>query len=105
MKVLCDECKKDFWPQEKERYLGAMITEKYIVCPHCGKKHIITLNNGLTRKLERNIKSLKLPLSSKTLTGVFRISLNIALKDNINFHKQAMNILMKGEYSWRYQTK
>lgn len=105
MKVLCNECKKDFEPNEKEKYLGAMITEKYIVCPHCGKKTIITLNNSLTRKLERSINILKTALSGKGLRHAGRTAIIKHLDNNINIHKKAMSLLMKEEYSWRYQTK
>lgn len=105
MKITCDECNKDFAPMEKERYLGAMITEKYIICPHCGKKHILTLNNSLTRKLEKSIISLKAALSHKGVRYLVRMALSKALNNDINLHKKAMSLLMKGEYSWRYQTK
>lgn len=105
MRVTCDNCQKDFEPKEKERYLGAMITEKYITCPHCSKKYIITLNNSLTRQLERSITSIKKALSVKGLRYSGRTALSKALDNNINIHKKAMNLLMKGEYSWRYQVK
>ena len=105
MKVVCDECKKEFQPQEKEIYLGAMITEKYIVCPHCGKKHIVTINNSLTRKLEKEIINIKDMLKSNRLKIDVREIFEIQLRNAIEFHKQAMKSLMKGEYSWRYQTK
>lgn len=105
MKVLCDECKKEFELEHKTKYLGAMITETYFKCPHCGEKYIFRLDNNITRKLERKIKSLKISLSSNKLTYGLRKTLNKALDDNIEFHKQAMKSLMKGEYSWRYQTK
>lgn len=105
MKVLCDECKKEFELEHKTEYLGAMITETYFKCPHCGEKYIFRLDNNLTRKLERNIKSLKAALLSNKLTYGLRKTLNKALDDNINVHKQAMKMLMKGEYLWRYQAK
>ncbi|OOM72908.1 hypothetical protein CLPUN_46110 [Clostridium puniceum] len=105
MKVLCDECKKEFELEHKTEYLGAMITETYIECPHCKEKYIVRLDNNLTRKLERKIKSLKIALSSNKLTYGIRNTLDKALDDNINLHKKAMSLLMKGEYSWRYQAK
>jgi predicted RNA-binding Zn-ribbon protein involved in translation (DUF1610 family) len=105
MRVVCDECKKEFEVEHKTEYLGAMITETYFKCSHCGEKYIVRLDNNLTRKLQKNIRSLKNALASKSLKGVFRTALNKALDDNINVHKQAMSLLMKGEYSWRYQIK
>lgn len=105
MNVTCDKCQKDFEPKENERYLGAMITEKYIVCPHCGKKHIITLNNSLTRKLEKEIINIKDILKSNKLKNDIRAIFENQLKNTFEFHRQAMSSLMKREYSWRYQTK
>jgi DNA-directed RNA polymerase subunit RPC12/RpoP len=105
MKVRCAECNKEFEYEHKTKYLGAMITETYVECPHCKEKYIVRLDNNLTRKLERKIRGLKTSLSSNKLTYGLRKTLDKALDDNIEFHKQAMSSLMKGEYSWRYQTK
>lgn len=105
MKVLCDECQKAFEPKEKTKYLGAMITETHIECPNCRKKHIVTLNNSLTRKLEKEIINIKDMLKSNKLKDDIRAIFEEQLRNTIEFHKQAMSSLMKGEYSWRYQTK
>lgn len=105
MKVLCDECQKAFEPKEQTRYLGAMITESYIECPHCREKHIVTLNNSLTRKLEKEIINIKDMLKSNKLKDDIRAIFEDQLKNTIEFHKNAMSSLMKGEYSGRYQTK
>lgn len=105
MEVICEECSKEFELEHKTEYLGAMITETYFKCPHCKTKYIVRLDNNLTRKLERNIKSLKLALSSNKLTYGIRSTLDKALDENIELHKKAMQLLMKGEYSWRYQAK
>lgn len=105
MKVTCDNCQEDFEPKEKERYLGAMITEKYIICSHCGKKHIITLNNSLTRRLEKEIINIKGILKSSKLKNDIRVIFENQLTNSIEFHKQSMSSLMKWEYSWRYQVK
>lgn len=59
MKALCDECKKEFEIEHKTEHLGAMITETYFKCSHCGEKYIVRLDNNLTRKLERRIKNLR----------------------------------------------
>ncbi|MZK53666.1 hypothetical protein [Clostridium beijerinckii] len=105
MKVMCDECYQEFEIEHKTEYLGAMITETYFKCSHCGEKYIVRLDNNLTRRLQNNIKALKVALLSNKLTYGLRKTLDKALDDNINVHKQAMKMLMKGEYSWRYQTK
>lgn len=105
MKILCDECKKEFKPKEQTRYLGAMITETYIECLHCGKKHIVTLNNSLTRKLEKEIINIKDMLKSNKLNNDIREIFENQLTSTIDFHKKAMSSLMKGEYSWRYHAK
>ena len=106
MKVKCENtnCNHEFEPQVKEQYLGAMISETYFECPKCGAKYIICLDNSKTRKLKNNIEKIKASLNS-TLPKNFRNALNVALKDNINIHKQVMSKLMKGEYEWRYQIK
>lgn len=105
MNLVCEKCNQEFEPDVKEGYLGAMITESFFKCPHCGEKYIFRLDNNLTRKLQKNILNLKKALSSKKLTYGLRKTLNKSLDDNINLHKKAMSLLMKGEYSWRYQTK
>ena len=105
MRILCDECQEAFEPKEQTRYLGAMITEKYIVWPQRSKKHIVTLNNSLTRKLEKEIINIKDMLKSNKLKDDIRAIFEDQLRNTIEFHKHAMSSLMKGEYSWRYQTK
>lgn len=103
MKGTCDECKNEFEIEIETKYLGAMITETCFVCPHCSEKYIIKLDNSLTRKLQKNIIKLKKALQSNTLTNDVRETLNKVLDNNINFHRKAMSLLMKGEYSWRYK--
>ncbi|WP_315076215.1 hypothetical protein [uncultured Clostridium sp.] len=106
MNVKCENinCKHEFEPQMKEQYLGAMISETYFECPKCGAKYIICLDNPKTRKLKNNIEKIRVALNSN-LPRKFKNVLNVALKDNINVHKQAMSKLMKGEYEWRCQVK
>ena len=81
MRVLCDECQEAFEPKEQTRYLGAMITEKYIVCPHCGKKHIVRRN-------------LNLNADEETIVDGLAIGLHQVIRDNpeilINSLKQAL---------------
>lgn len=62
MKVICDNCKREFETSRdmlKERYLGAMITEIYYICPKCEKKYLVCLQNIKTRELKRRIDKLK----------------------------------------------
>lgn len=97
VKVTCENpnCNKEFEPKIKEKYLGAMISETYIRCPHCNTKYLIKLDNNLTRKLQRNIETIKEILNGD-LTIAMKWAFNVALNDNINVHKQAMNKLMGG---------
>ncbi|MDU5720786.1 MAG: hypothetical protein E6Z74_09835 [Clostridium perfringens] len=98
LKVICDNpnCKHEFEPQIKEKYLGAMISETYLECPHCGTKYLIKLDNTFTRKLQRNIENIKEILKGE-LPAVMEKAFNVALKHNVSFHKQAMSILMRGK--------
>ena len=98
VKVICDKknCKHEFEPQIKEKYLGAMISETYIKCPHCETKYLIKLDNTLTRRLQKNIEGIKQVLN-RNLSQEMNKALNIALEDNINIHKQAMSKLMNSK--------
>lgn len=97
MKVICENtnCNHEFEPKIKEKYLGAMISETYIRFPHCNTKYLIKLDNRLTRKLQRNIETIKEALNGN-LTIAMKRALNVALTENINVHKSAMNKLMGG---------
>lgn len=97
VKVTCDNpnCKHEFEPKVKEKYLGAMISETYLECPHCGTKYLIKLDNTMTRRLQKNIAGIKKALTGE-LPAVMNKALNFALEQNISFHKQAMSILMRG---------
>lgn len=64
MKVICDNCKREFEMSQdklKEKYLGAMYTEVYYECPKCNKKHLVCVMNTKCRRLKRRIeiKSLR----------------------------------------------
>ncbi|MCW7999889.1 hypothetical protein WBZ18_03415 [Clostridium botulinum] len=64
MKVICDNCKREFNMAQdklKEKYLGAMYTEVYYECPKCNKKHLVCVMNTKCRRLKRKIeiKSLR----------------------------------------------
>ena len=81
VKVICDNpnCKHEFEPQIKEKYLCAMISETYIKCPHCETKYLIKLDNTLTRRLQKNIEGIKQVLN-RNLSQEMNKALNIALK-------------------------
>ena len=89
-------CKHEVEPQIKEKYLGAMISETYIKCPHCETKYLIKLDNTLTRRLQKNIEGIKEVLNGN-LSPEMNKALNIALENNINIHKQAMSKLMNSK--------
>ncbi|MDM8310825.1 hypothetical protein HF846_04085 [Clostridium cadaveris] len=58
MIVICESCRKQFeMTQEmlKEKYLGAMYTESYYICPCCGKKYIVAIMNSKCRKLRKEL--------------------------------------------------
>lgn len=64
MKVICDNCKREFEMSQdklKETYLGAMYTEVFYTCPNCNKKHLLCVMNTKCRRLKRRIeiKSLR----------------------------------------------
>lgn len=57
MIVICESCKKQFEMTQdmlKEKYLGAMYTESYYICPCCGKKYIVAIKNAKCRKLRES---------------------------------------------------
>ena len=58
MVLTCDKCRKSFNLTNKsikDSYLGAMYTEKYFNCSHCGEKYIVQIDNKRTRDLKRMI--------------------------------------------------
>ncbi|NFQ84173.1 hypothetical protein FDG04_02345 [Clostridium sporogenes] len=60
MKVICDNCKREFEMSQdklKEKYLGAMYTEVYYNCPICGQKHLICIMNSKCRTLKRKMEA------------------------------------------------
>lgn len=54
MKVICEECKKDFQATNDMiniNYLGSMKTEVTYNCPNCGQKFIVGVMSTKARKL------------------------------------------------------
>ncbi|OSA69889.1 hypothetical protein [Clostridium botulinum] len=59
MKAICANCKREFEMSQdklKEKYLGAMYTELYYICPICGQKHLVCVMNAKCRHLKRKIE-------------------------------------------------
>ena len=53
---VCDECLETFYfthKDIKEEYLGAMLTEVYFKCPHCGRKYVILIGDKQSRDYAR----------------------------------------------------
>lgn len=105
MIVMCGECKKEFETNHKTKYLCAMITETYFKCTHCGEKYIVTLDNCKTRKLKKHINSIKEALQNNLIKKAARPGMISKFNNLVEKHKSEMKRIMKGEYSWRYQTK
>ncbi|WP_143314213.1 hypothetical protein [Clostridium sp. HBUAS56017] len=62
MIIKCDKCKKTFdFNNEsiKEKYLGAMITEWYFICPHCGHKYLVSLFDTKSRVMLRQVEEFR----------------------------------------------
>lgn len=62
MKVICEECKKDFQATNdmiKVNYLGSMKTEVTYNCPNCGQKFIVGVMSTKARKLKRAMEKLR----------------------------------------------
>lgn len=60
MQVLCDECKRPFEMKQdmlQEKYLGAMYTEIFYICPICGKKHLVGIMNAKCRILKGTMEA------------------------------------------------
>ena len=54
---VCDECLETFYfthKDIKEEYLGAMLTEVYFKCPHCGRKYVILIEDKQSRDYARS---------------------------------------------------
>lgn len=54
--TVCDECLETFYfthKDIKEEYLGAMLTEVYFKCPHCGRKYVILIEDKQSRDYAR----------------------------------------------------
>ena len=72
MKVICEECKKDFQATNdmiKVNYLGSMKTEVTYNCPNCGQKFIVGVMSAKARKLKRAMEKLRVVIDGKLRRG------------------------------------
>lgn len=96
MKVVCEHCKESFELTQddlKEKYLGAMISEVYFICPHCNKKFIVCLKNPKTREFQRKIDELKKIIAEKQRLKYKWIPESLEIEKVVNELKQEMNRL------------
>ncbi|MBU3195656.1 hypothetical protein KPL26_03130 [Clostridium algidicarnis] len=84
MKVICDNCKRDFETSRnmlQEKYLGAMYTKIFYECPHCNQKHLVCVMNAKCRALKRKMeikilrkyqdtKDVDIVVSDKEIDGI-----------------------------------
>lgn len=94
MKVICDNCKREFEMSQdklKEKYLGAMYTEVYYECPHCNKKHFVCIMNAKCRHLKRKME-IRVLRKFKDTNDVDQV---VADKDIDNIQKEFKNEMDK----------
>ena len=68
MKVICEECKKNFQATNdmlQVNYLGSMKTEIAYNCPNCGKKFIVGVMSTKARTLKRKMEELRTIIDKK----------------------------------------
>lgn len=87
MKVICDNCKREFETSRdmlQEKYLGAMYTEVFYTCPHCNKKHLVCIMNAKCRHLKRKME-IRILRKFKDTNNVDKV---VADKDIDNIQKE-----------------
>ena len=71
MKVICDDCKKDFVVKKKfikSEKLFDTVERTYFCCPKCRKKYVISYVDKEIKENIKRIKNLKGELLRKELT-------------------------------------
>lgn len=71
MKVICDDCKKEFVVKKKiikSEKLFDTVERKYFCCPKCRKKYVISYVDKEIKENIKRIKNLKGELLRKELT-------------------------------------
>ena len=100
MKVICEECKKDFQTTNdmiKVNYLGSMKTEVTYNCPNCGKKFIIGVMSTKARKLKRAMEKLRIVIDGKLRRGYKECNEQKVIKDLGNQLLAEMNKYSRGD--------
>ncbi|NBI08271.1 transglycosylase [Senegalia massiliensis] len=54
----CNDCKKQFQVESKEKQLEDNIIKHYFKCPHCKKEYIVYYSDHLIRKKQDKMKEL-----------------------------------------------
>ena len=84
MKVICEECKKDFQATNdmiKVNYLGSMKTEVTYNCPNCGQRFIVGVMSTKARKLKRAMEKLRVVIDGKLRRGYKECNEQKVIKD------------------------
>lgn len=71
MKVICDDCKKDFVVKKKlikSENLFNSVERTYFCCPKCRKRYVISYVDKEIKENIKNLKELKGKLLRKELT-------------------------------------
>lgn len=100
MKVICEECKKDFQATNdmiKENYLGSMKTEVTYNCPNCGQKFIVGVMSAKARKLKRAMEKLRVVIDGKLRRGYKECNEQKVIKDLGNQLLAEMNKYSRGD--------
>lgn len=100
MKVICEECKKDFQATNdmiKVNYLGSMKTEVTYNCPNCGQKFIVGVMSTKVRKLKRAMEKLRIVIDEKLRRGYKECNEQKVIKDLGDQLLSEMNKYSRGD--------
>ena len=100
MKVICEECKKDFQATNdmiKVNYLGSMKTEVTYNCPNCSQKFIVGVMSTKARKLKRAMEKLRIVIDEKLRRGYKECNEQKVIKDLGNQLLAEMNKYSRGD--------
>lgn len=95
MKILCDNCKKEFEVGKlQNRKLAKDIELTYFICPHCKTEFTAYYTNRQIRVNQSKIREMAVKI--KTLKGEKSIQLHEEMEKLIKFNKEKMQELRKG---------
>ena len=100
MKVICEECKKDFQATNDMiniNYLGSMKTEVTYNCPNCGQKFIVGVMSTKARKLKRAMEKLRIVIDEKLRKGYKECNEQKVIKDLGDQLLSEMNKYSRGD--------